>query len=706
MLPIKTSVATATETSQNIDYKPNSDRQPGSVGGGNFSAQVPPPSKESRVGVGPQQSIQKQLNFIIMVTSLGSLLLAVAAFMVYDWISYRNSLVREMTGLAKLVGRNSVALLEFKDAQEGKEMLSSLEADSRVVAAALYDKERSLFSTFSRSGRQDPFLYTPRRDGVYFEKGTLLLFQAIQNEGERLGTLFIHSTLKDLETRFKQYAVLSGGILVISGLLAFFMSSRLQRRISGPILALTKTVNRISDHRDFSVRGVKQNDDEIGLLVERFNEMVDQIQRSDRAIQEANDVLEHRVTVRTRDLKEEIQRRSILENELVQAKEEAEQGSRAKTEFLSRMSHELRTPLNAILGFSQVLTAYSKDPLTDTQKEYVAFILTSANHLLELINEILDLSSIELGRINMEIINVSIPAVVDETISCVAPLAKERGVTIENRIEPGQDLYFRADAVRLKQVLLNLVSNAVKYNHKGGRVILTLEKPTQKMGRVRVEDTGHGIPQEEMENLFQPFNRLGAQGTEVEGTGIGLTITKNLVELMNGELTLESEVGKGSSFTIQLPLGQPGSSSANKGAPGDASSGGASTESNQVLTLLYVEDNPFNLKLVESILRHRPQYELMSAKNAEMGLEMARAHRPDLILMDINLPGMNGVEAMDQLKSWEETCEIPVVALSADAMKEHIDDALKRGFQTYLTKPLNIESLFKVLDEMMIRKQF
>ena len=396
------------------------------------------------------------------------------------------------------------------------------------------------------------------------------------------------------------------------------------------------------------------------------------------------------------ELENRIRERTL---ELNSAKEEAERHNQAKSEFLSRMSHELRTPMNAILGFTQLMEESTKDPLPIAHRKRTKQILKAGNHLLELINEVLDLTSIESGKVTISLEPVCISGLVEEVLSVVRPLAQGFNIKLFDQITLKKRFYVMADKTRLKQVLLNLISNGIKYNRQEGSVTLSAHNEHDSKLRINIMDTGMGIPEEKFNQLFAPFNRLGAENSEVEGTGIGMTISKKLIELMNGSIGVKSTLGKGSTFYISLPFCQlqQGESEVeklstegkNKKIEGDL----------HPFTLLYIEDNVANMRLVEDILEDYPEIKLLSSSNAEMGLDIALYQKPDLILMDINLPGMDGVEALKRLKNFEETHDIPIIAISANAMKKDIDLTLAEGFKAYITKPIDIGKFRKTIEE-------
>jgi len=386
--------------------------------------------------------------------------------------------------------------------------------------------------------------------------------------------------------------------------------------------------------------------------------------------------------------------RKQVELDLNKAMAVAEKANLAKSDFLSSMSHELRTPLSAILGFAQLMESGSPLP-TPSQKRSIDQILKAGWYLLELINEILDLALIESGKLPLSLEPISLTEVVHECQAMIEPQAQKRDIrmTFPQFALP---YFVKADRTRVKQVLINLLSNAVKYNKVGGTVVVDCIARTPGRIRICVKDTGEGLTPNKVTQLFQPFNRLGKEAGIEEGTGIGLMVSKRLVELMKGEIGVESTIGVGSVFWIELNLTAEPQPAA---AAEPAAVAQAQVHADGLLrTLLYVEDNPANLMLVEDLIARRPDLRLLSAMDGNRGIEIARASRPDVILMDINLPGISGIQALKILRADPATAHIPVVALSANAIPRDIEKGLAAGFFRYLTKPIKVNQFMDALD--------
>lgn len=375
--------------------------------------------------------------------------------------------------------------------------------------------------------------------------------------------------------------------------------------------------------------------------------------------------------------------------------EEVERANKAKSEFLSRVSHELRTPLNAILGFGQLLERQNP---TEKQRGRIRHIVNAGQHLLGLINEVLDISRIETGKMQVSLEPVSVSDALAEAIDLLRPLASQRKVQLSADVDVEASVHVMADRQRLKQVLLNLLANGVKYIPEGGSVSVSCADSASENLRVSIADTGPGIPQEKISRLFTPFDRLGAEQSKIEGTGLGLALSRRLMEAMRGSIGVDSVVGKGTTFWVELPrtkspIEQAASQSRNAEPARQASSAAGKCK------VLYIEDNVSNLTLVEQMLEERPEIELLPAIKGKLGLELAQQYSPDVILLDLHLPDIPGWEVLAQLKAQPKTRSIPVIVISADATKPQINRLMQAGAATYLTKPLDVNQFFRVIDE-------
>ena len=419
-------------------------------------------------------------------------------------------------------------------------------------------------------------------------------------------------------------------------------------------------------------------------LLER-DEMFRALQKSERELVEKNDTL--------------LALNKSLEDAaaaLKQAKLDADRANHAKSDFLSRMSHELRTPMNAVLGFAQLMEMEGPPP---RQRESLRQILKGGRHLLELINEILDLSRVEAGRLSISPEPVHLTELLSDCIQLVQPLTIARQIQFGGDFPVSSDHYVLADRQRLKQVMLNLFSNAVKYNRDAGRVVISCGVSGENV-RIKVRDTGFGVPLKDQQKIFLPFERLDADRAGIEGTGLGLALSKRLVELMGGTIGVESTPDEGSLFWVDLPIASSPCEreEASPALPHPSVPGRISPE---VRTVVYIEDNLSNLRLIESIMEHRPHLRLVAAMHASMGLDLVREHQPDLVLLDMNLPDLPGREVLRRLKGEAVTKDIPVIVISADATPTQAERMRSAGAVDYLTKPLEVPRFLALVDECL-----
>ncbi|MDA8264721.1 MAG: ATP-binding protein [Actinomycetota bacterium] len=425
---------------------------------------------------------------------------------------------------------------------------------------------------------------------------------------------------------------------------------------------------------------------ELCLIVHRVEDVTEFVRLKAAEEQQALEAIE--LTKRTAQMEADILRRS---QELQEANAKLREAAGAKDQFLSRMSHELRTPLNAVIGFGQLL---EREDLSHDQRQSVSQILKAGRLLLDLINEVLDISRISSGQLSLSSEPVALQEAVAEAVALITPLASSNAVSIT--AEDAYGLHVQADRQRLKQVLLNLLSNAVKYNRRDGAVSVSWEKGAPGRLLLKVSDTGAGMAPEQMSRLFEPFDRLGAEQSEVEGTGLGLALSRSLAEAMAGSLTAESTPGEGSVFTLEIGLAEPEVLRYEREARAQVESG----TRGERCRLLYIEDNLSNLLLIQKILGSRDTVELISAMQGRMGIDLAREHRPRLILLDLHLPDIPGEEVLRELGQDPRTEDIPVVVMSADATPSSVNRLLAAGAREYLTKPLDMETFLQVVDRL------
>jgi signal transduction histidine kinase/ActR/RegA family two-component response regulator len=634
-------------------------------------------------------SLQRRLLGVTMLTSLVALFVALGAMVAYDLRAYHQGWVSDLQTQAELLGLSTAPALEFDDHKVASQNLALLRLQPKIKAAALYGADGALFASYATAGSAGGLPSRVEAPGVRRDGGDLVVVQAILQDGRLIGSVHLRAEYA-LVDRVLSYLGIAAALTVVALGVAMLLSLRLQRAVVQPILAISDVAQDVMRRQDYSRRAPKATDDEVGALADSFNGMLAEIERRSQEVMRLNEELEARVRDRTAQLQSS-------NEELRLATAAAEKANRAKSEFLSSMSHELRTPLNAIIGFGQLLGTDVGTTRPERRHEFVEHIVSAGRHLLTLINEILNLARIEAGHVELSLEPVLLDEVMADCRQMMEPTAAQRGIAV--RFDTASCHCVLADRMRLKQVLLNLVSNAVKYNRPDGSVAVTCSTPEAGRVRIEVRDTGRGLAPEQVAALFQPFNRLGQEGGPEQGTGIGLVVTQRLVTLMGGSIGVDSVPGEGSVFWVDLQASELPARPHVQTDWGDLSSLSAPRVGNAPATVLYVEDNPASRRLVEALLASREDLRLLLASDGRTGLAMAFAERPDVILMDNNMPGMSGREAQSLLKLDPRTAHIPVIALTANAMPEAAAASLAAGYFRYLTKPLHPAKLMAALDD-------
>src|SRR6266478_5123215 len=564
-------------------------------------------------------SISKKLTWMNMLVSGAALLLACAAFFAYDLYTFRVGIVGNLSTEAQILGSNTVSALVFNDPRTAGNTLSALNASPHIIYAAIYTPAGQTFAGYWRdgSGRDLPLPALPagQTQAHWFAHGQMVLVQAIIFQGKLTGFVYILSDLRALDDRLKSYASIAAAVLLISLVVALLISRVAQRVISEPVVRLAQTVRIVSHEKNYSIRAVATgNRDEVSTLIESVNEMLEQIQQRDSALLRARDELERRVEERTTQL-------AVANRELDLRNREVERATRLKSKFLASMSHELRTPLNAIVGFSDLLAEQTAGMLNDKQQRFVNHIKQGSSHLLQLINDILDLSKIEAGQLELRCEDFQVKDALPEVLSTIRPLAMAKNILVEHKMEADWAVY--ADRVRFKQILYNLISNAVKFTPKDGRIDIDCQADGNSV-RISVADNGIGIRAEDQAVIFEEFRQVeGAAETTHEGTGLGLAITKRLVEQQGGRISVESEPGKGSRFTFTLPTG---SRTAPDAFPvGELANAAGALSANLVKPLILVVDDEIPAReLLASYLDS--EYRIVMA---ESGAEAVRRAKQD-----------------------------------------------------------------------------
>ena len=654
-----------------------------------------------------RRSLGTKLRLAILGSTLVALALALGATIVYDLQTWHRGWIADVQAQAELLGHASADDLVAANPRGAQDALAMLRLQPRMRSAAIYDTQGRLFAGWHATGSAPlPATLAPIAPAA----DDLQVRATIVDQGRTLGTVAVRAH-DEIDQRIASYGGLALVLIVLALGVTWAVSSWLEAIVTRPLAAMADIAREAMQHGVLSRRATKLGEDEVGDLVDAFNGLLAEIERrkseqeaaaadKDREVDERrhaqqevmrlNAELEHRVRERTAQLQES-------NNDLLAATREAENANRAKSEFLSNMSHELRTPLNAIIGFGQLLTHDDATHNTpERNRGFVGHIVDAGNHLLTLINEILNLAQIESGKVSISLEPVDLREVLEECHALTRTASAQRGIRLVFPMET--PLSVNADRTRLKQVLLNLLSNAVKYNREHGAVIVDCTPGDEGRIRIAVQDTGAGLTPEQLRSLFQPFNRLGRDGTGIEGSGIGLVLTKRLVELMGGTIGVHSTPGTGSTFWIDLRSAEPAKVDLMRLPPRLPTANELVGGDPMVATILCVDDNRANLALLTEALSLRSDCLVLTATDGQAGVDMARTHNPDVILMDNNMPILSGREAMRILREDPATAGIPVIAVSAAAMPGMVSSGLEQGYFRYLVKPYDLVDLTDAID--------
>jgi signal transduction histidine kinase/CheY-like chemotaxis protein len=641
-------------------------------------------------------SIKRKLTLITMLTSSAALVLSALSFLIYDLVSFRHLLIQDLKTQAEIIGYNSAGAMEFKDVPAATATLAALTAKEDVVAAGLYGRDDKIFAHYSRNNNVLPSLLPTHSEdkGYRLEGGYVQVFHDVTLNGERLGTLYLQSDMRQWSARAKRYAGILCIFVLISALFALLVSSKLQQLISRPILHLEDTMRIVSTNRNYEVRAKKSYGDEIGRLIDGFNTMLSEIQQRDMALLGANDQLKSR----TGELEKEIQYRKQTQEELLKAKHTAEEASRAKSTFLANMSHELRTPLNAIIGYSEMLEEETRESGKSDSVQDLRKIQSAGKHLLALINDVLDLSKIEAGKMGLHLENFEVAPLIDEMVHTLQPAAAKNGNTIQVHI--AADVHaMRADVTKVRQILFNLLSNACKFTDHG--VVSVDVEQNEIEGnecvRFRVTDTGIGITAQQKQNLFHEFSQADASiARRYGGTGLGLAITYRFVQLMKGRISVESEPGKGAIFTVDLPAQVIAEAPESAKSAANDEAAVPSAESKPHKDTILVIDDDASVRDLTSRFLTKLGFHVVAAANGEEGMRLARQVEPLVITLDVIMPECDGWTVLKKLKKDPALAEIPVIMVT---IVDNEAMGIDLGASNYLIKPVDRDRLAVLIEK-------